>query len=114
MRHDLPSHTLCQLCDAFDETLNHLSLHCPYARAIWAGIVAQLGLPDITPTGDFGINDWWLQETARFTKVDRRSGNSLIMLTPRSLWLERNARVFEDKRLPHAVTTRLIVDEWHV
>jgi hypothetical protein len=93
--------------------LDHLSLHCPYARAIWAGLVAQLGLPDITHTGDFGINDWWMQATARFAKVDRRSANSLIMLMLRSLWLERNARVFEDKRLPHAVTTRLIVDEWH-
>ncbi|KAM0902880.1 hypothetical protein ACQ4PT_019125 [Festuca glaucescens] len=68
LRHGLPSHTLCQLCDTSDETLDHLSLHYPYARAIWAGLVARLGLPDITPTGDLGINDWWLQATVRFTK----------------------------------------------
>jgi hypothetical protein len=112
LRRGLPSHTLCKLCDASDETLDHLSLHCPYARAIWAGLVVQLRLPDFTPTGDLGINDWWLQAAARFAKADRRSANSLIMLTLRSLWLERNARVFEDKRLPHAVTLGFIVDEW--
>jgi hypothetical protein len=93
--------------------LDHLSLHCPYARAIWAGLVTRLGLPDITPTGDLGINVWWLQATARFTRVDHRSANCLIMLTLRLLWLERNARVFEDKRLPHAVTLEIIIDEWH-
>ncbi|KAM0826096.1 hypothetical protein ACQ4PT_069108 [Festuca glaucescens] len=34
LRRGLPSHTLCPLCNAVDETLDHLSLHCTFARGI--------------------------------------------------------------------------------
>ncbi|KAM0925058.1 hypothetical protein ACQ4PT_004454 [Festuca glaucescens] len=35
LRRGLPSHVLCPLCDAADETADHLSLQCPFARSIW-------------------------------------------------------------------------------
>jgi hypothetical protein len=31
----------------------------------------------------------------RFTKADRKTANSLIMLVMRTLWLERNAKLFQ-------------------
>jgi hypothetical protein len=34
---------------------------------------------------------------ARFAPPDRRTVNSFIMLVMRALWLERNARVFNQK-----------------
>ena len=113
LRRGLPSHVLCPLCDAADETLDHLSLDCHYARGLWAGLVARLGLPDIVPQGAIGINGWWSQATAKFATVDRRAANSLIMLALRSLWLERNARVFDDRRLPVVSLLQTVVDEWH-
>jgi hypothetical protein len=79
---------LCPLCNVVDETLDHLSLHFNFAHAVWSGLVARLGLPDIVPAGDDGINDWWLREAHRFPPVGRKKANSLIMLTLRMLWLE--------------------------
>jgi hypothetical protein len=94
----LPSHVLCPLCGGADETIDHITMHCGFARGIWAGLVGRLHLPDITPTAVLGIYDWWLQASRKFCARERKEANSVIMLVMRSLWLERNARVFDDKR----------------
>ncbi|KAM0876764.1 hypothetical protein ACQ4PT_035948 [Festuca glaucescens] len=112
LRRGLPSHSLCPLCATADETLDHLSLHCSYAQVLWAGLVTTLHLPNIVPVTNIGINDWWLQATARFYNVGRRAANSLVMLALRSLWIERNARVFEGKLTLVAATLSVLLDEW--
>ncbi|KAM0911679.1 hypothetical protein ACQ4PT_013296 [Festuca glaucescens] len=37
LRRGLTSHTLCPLCLVANDTLDHISLQCPFARAIWMG-----------------------------------------------------------------------------
>jgi hypothetical protein len=103
---------LCPLCDVADETIDHIPLHCNYAQGIWRGLVQHLALPDIVPVGNLGIGDWWVQVASRFGAGRRREANSLIMLAMRALWLERNARVFENKRMPMTSTLSLLLDEW--
>ncbi|KAM0883789.1 hypothetical protein ACQ4PT_031414 [Festuca glaucescens] len=98
LRRGLATHVLCPLCDAGQETLDHLSLHCAFAQGIWAGLVARLHLPNIVPFGNIGINDWWLLTSSRFVAKQRKQANSLVMLAMRAIWLERNARVFNGKR----------------
>ncbi|KAM0860223.1 hypothetical protein ACQ4PT_046687 [Festuca glaucescens] len=61
LRRGLASHVLCPLCGGADETIDHITLHCSFARGIWSGLVARLRLPDVTPTGVLAISDWWLQ-----------------------------------------------------
>jgi hypothetical protein len=85
-----------------------------FAQGVWAGLVAWLGLRDIVPAGDDGINDWWLRAVHRFPPTDRKKANSLIMLTLRMLWLERNARVFDRKMSPVNVTLSLVLEEWRI
>jgi hypothetical protein len=92
LQRGLPSHTLCPLCGAADETLDHLSLQCSFAREVWSGLVARLGLPDILPWHGATLNDWWSNASGLFLRADRRKANSIIMLTLRYLWLERNVR----------------------
>ncbi|KAM0925385.1 hypothetical protein ACQ4PT_004192 [Festuca glaucescens] len=58
LRRGLPSHTLCPLCGTANETLDDISLHYGYARGVWSGLVNRLGLPDISPVGTVGINEW--------------------------------------------------------
>jgi hypothetical protein len=94
--------------------LTHLSLHCPFAQGVWGGLTSRLGLPDITPRGTIGIADWWLLAVGRFARDDRKRANSLIMLVLRSLWVERNSRVFEQKRRAMAITLDLIAAEWQL
>jgi hypothetical protein len=37
LRPGMPSHVLCPLCDAANETADHLSLEFPFSRSIWVG-----------------------------------------------------------------------------
>ncbi|KAM0928574.1 hypothetical protein ACQ4PT_002562 [Festuca glaucescens] len=77
LRRGLPSHTICPLCDVASEMLDHLSLHCGFSRGVWSRLVTCLGLPDIAPTGNGGLNDWWIHATHRFTLTERKKANSL-------------------------------------
>jgi hypothetical protein len=91
LRRGFPSHTLCPLCVAADETLDHISLHCAFAGEVWACITLRLRLPDISPIANLWITDWWVTATQRFSSRERKGANSLITLALRSLWVERNA-----------------------
>jgi hypothetical protein len=114
LRRGLPSHTLCPLCDAEDETLDYLSLHCSFAQGVWCGLVHGLGLPNILPHQGSGINDWWLHASSSFAAADRRKANSLIMLGLRHIWLEWNARVFDRASAPMTTVLNSILDEWRL
>jgi hypothetical protein len=94
------------------ETLDHLSLHCSYAQELWARVVAHLGLPNIVPALNVGINDWWLLASARVAKPQRKHLNSLVMLVLRALWMERNDRVFQGNSMQVAATASKVLDEW--
>jgi hypothetical protein len=83
-------------------------LQCPFATAVWTGAVTRLGLPNIVPSELAEIREWWPEATVRFARSDRKTANSFIMLVMRSLWLERNARVFT----PAQTVLRLLLDEW--
>jgi hypothetical protein len=108
----LPSHILCPLCATADKTLDHLSLHYVFSRAIWAGLIATLRLPNFLPDDTEGIKDRWCRAAALFTSRECKKINSLIMLSLRYIWLERNARVFVDNRIPIVHVLGLILDEW--
>jgi hypothetical protein len=106
-------HIMCPLCDTQEETLDHLTLQCPYARAVWTRVVTRHNLPGIVPSENAEIGEWWPAAIARFAATDRKTDNSLIMLVMRTLWLERNARVFERSPTTVQVTLKLMLDEWH-
>jgi hypothetical protein len=111
-RRGLRTHIMCPLCGTCQETLDHITLQCHYATAIWAGAVTRLGLPSIVPSEHAAIGDWWLEAAARFAPRDRKTANSFIMLAMRTLWLERNARVFNRKATTAQTLLRLLLDEW--
>jgi hypothetical protein len=48
------------------------------------------------------------------TRQDAKAFNSLTMLVLRTLWLERNARVFDAKSTPAALVIDSVVGEWSV
>jgi hypothetical protein len=93
----LPSHIMCLLCGSHEETIDHISLQCPFATAIWTGAVTHLGLPNIVPSDRAELGEWWPLAVNRSAASERRTANSFISLVVRTLWLERNARVFDRK-----------------
>ena len=47
--------TRCLLCDDSDETINHLFLNCPFARAIWHGSILGVRTSDLT---NVSVKQW--------------------------------------------------------
>jgi hypothetical protein len=64
------------------------------------------------PLATAEIAEWWPTAAARFSVKDRKTANTFIMLAMRTLWLERNARVFERSLTMARVTLRLMLEEW--
>jgi hypothetical protein len=97
------------LCETSPETLDHITLQCPYATAVWSGTISRLQLPSIVPLGaarlKLGSGGLW------------RSGDSLRRtgkrLTPWSCLSCGDARVFNRVATTAHVTLRLLLDEWH-
>jgi hypothetical protein len=114
LRRGLPSHTACPLCVVANEIMNHLSLRCPFAISIWTMINVRLGVSLAVPNNRSCIREWWPTTVATLSKNDARTTNSLITSSLRSLWLERNARVFNNSQLPASTVLDSIVEEWHI
>jgi hypothetical protein len=94
------------------ETLDHLSLHRPYARQVWSATDAGLDFDLALPLVDQGIGEWWTSAVVPLPTNKHKEANSLIMLVLRSLWLERNARVFDRKERPARAVAMSVLDVW--
>jgi hypothetical protein len=64
-------------------------------RARFEQLLASLGFSLALPTMHGTLPDWWSSAVATLSRADSKKANFFIMLTPRTLWLERNARVFD-------------------
>ena len=70
-------------------------IHCVFTREIWFMTLQQFGLQGFTPTTDDDVAQWWVTLAAAVPKKVRKALNGLVILTARSIWLERNNRVFD-------------------
>jgi hypothetical protein len=103
-----------RFCTTADETLDHISLQCPYAISVWAGVFLHLDVRVPLPTPQVSLPSWWPAAAATMSRQDAKAFNSLTMLVLRTLWLERNARVFDAKSTPAALVVDSVVGEWNV
>jgi hypothetical protein len=111
-RRGLPTHTLCKFCAAAGETLDHLSLQCPFAQDVWTSACLQVGFNITAPTTQSTLPEWWPSAVGHLSRADSKKANSFIMLTLRSLWLERNARVFDNTQKAARHIVNEIANEW--
>jgi hypothetical protein len=96
------------------ETLDRITLRCPFTFAIWTRVVARLRLPSIVPLENAEIGEWWPAAVERFSATERKTANSFITIVTRTLWLEWNARVFERSPTTAQSTLRLLLEDWGV
>jgi hypothetical protein len=111
-RRGLSATAICTLCDVAGETLDHLSLQCPFATDVWTAVCHHLQLGVIPPSPESTLSQWWPDAVQALSRRDSRTANSLIMLTLRSLWLERNARVFDGTPSPATTVVSNLLEEW--
>jgi hypothetical protein len=98
-RHQLQNNGPCALCSQADETIDHLTISCVFSKEVWFGLLRVAGFQYLTSTDAPSIVDWWLPSRKRVHKTQHKGFDSLFVLVVWSLWLERNARVFNGKAL---------------
>ncbi|KAM0858778.1 hypothetical protein ACQ4PT_047617 [Festuca glaucescens] len=109
-RRGLPNQGVCPLCQTDDEDIDHLLLGCPFAQAVWFNLLRPDGFLRLMPGRGDRLRFWWPNATKRVTaKLDF---NSLCLLIIRSIWLERNARIFEGRACLASVLSDRIQSEW--
>ncbi|OEL20202.1 hypothetical protein BAE44_0018778 [Dichanthelium oligosanthes] len=74
--------------------VDHLLLQCVFSREVWFRSLRRLGWSQLAPTPVDSLTVWWLRSRKKVVKVRRKAFDSLCFLISRSLWLERNSRVF--------------------
>ncbi|KAM0870913.1 hypothetical protein ACQ4PT_039753 [Festuca glaucescens] len=111
-RRGLPNQGFCPLCERVDECIDHLLLQCPFSRAIWFKVLRGQGLQRLMPSSTDEIREWWPLASSSLCLGAQRAFNSLCLLVLRSLWLERNARVFEGNACSAAYLTARILEDW--
>jgi len=77
-RRGLPHPEFCPLCDQEEETVDHLLVHCVFAREFWFNLLRQVGLQSLTPQpAELFFLDWWARAssstTIELTKQGTRS-----------------------------------------
>jgi hypothetical protein len=79
IRRGMPADPLCSLCGVSAESLDDLSLQCPFAGQVWFGVAQRLGFPIPVPPATSTISEWWPLVVERLSRRDSKKANSLIM-----------------------------------
>jgi hypothetical protein len=111
-RRGLPNHGTCPLCEIMVENIDHLLLQCPFSRGVWSRLLRAQGLQRLTPSPLDVLKEWWPAATATVVRKSRKDFNSLCILIMRAVWLERNARVFDNASCSLSILVSRIKDEW--
>ena len=103
----------CKLCNHAQETAAHLFFKCRYTKRIWSSLRDWIGLHDLDPsTWDFlqSVKEWW-NNVIHKKGANRKALASLAMLVSWEIWLERNARVFQNKAITATMLLQKIKNE---
>jgi len=87
----------CVLCNSPLETGLHLSLLCPFAKAVWDQVIAWENFVVQWPQQEpASVADWWEQAASKIQKQDRRRFNGMVIYIIWNLWKKRNRRIFKN------------------
>jgi hypothetical protein len=93
-RHGLESSGRCALYDQLMESIDHLTVSCVVSREVWFKTLRKFGWQALTLMQKAYMVDWWLAARKRIPKARRKAFDSLVLPVCRSIWLQRNAKVF--------------------
>ncbi|KAM7474964.1 hypothetical protein LguiB_022207 [Lonicera macranthoides] len=86
----------CVLCKRFDESIDHILLHCGFVRWIWAGLFKAFGVVGAMPKK-------WLEFVEVNWHFNKGHGKArdlwrfAVLAVAWGVWMERNKRTFEEK-----------------
>lgn len=112
-RHRLETHVTCPLCGNAPEAAEHLFLGCPFSLAVWRETLGKCGFAGLAPSST-SLSDWWTASRRRATPARQKGFDSLVLLIIWKIWLERNARVFENAPSTFQTLCSSIANEAHL
>jgi hypothetical protein len=84
----------CCMCKADGESIDHLLLHCVYAKELWDLVLAMFGMCWVMPGSVRELLAAWQGKMGKHPKhIIWRAAPHCVMWC---LWRERNMRIFED------------------
>jgi hypothetical protein len=81
-------------CLQEEDTVDHIIIQCPYSRMVWFRCLQVAGLQIDQPQMDNTFEEWWSRTRRIIHGRDRRRFDAFVILIARTLWKQRNARVF--------------------
>ncbi|CAN1792638.1 Putative ribonuclease H protein At1g65750 [Linum perenne] len=87
----------CALCERDLESINHLFIHCSFTSSVWGRVSSKLSLYGPRNAGVRDLIEAWkgMNSTSTFPVAPRVLLHGVFWF----IWLERNARIFNDVRL---------------
>ena len=77
----LPHPTRCLMCDQATIIIDHLLVHCIFAREYWYRFLSQVGLQSLSPQStEVSFFDWWDRVSNGAGGLVLQGLNSLIIL----------------------------------
>jgi hypothetical protein len=86
----------CVLCLQEEETMEHITTQCVYARETWFHCFQREGINCDVPQSTDTLEDWWLGQRRRYEKKTRKNFDTLVTCVCWELWKQRNAKVFNN------------------
>ena len=85
------------MCKKDEESMNHLFLDCCSARFLWLKALGEVGLHWVAPVSVRGM---FLDRTLGYgsNNMAKTLWNCMVFSLLWHIWLERNNRIFEDKK----------------
>jgi hypothetical protein len=114
-RHGLSSDATCTLSLQHVEGIGHLLLGCMYNQETWFLMMWKCGWPHLAPAAEEDMVTWWLRAWDQVPKSHLPIFDSLVLLTARVIWPQRNDRVFNTTTLSPALLVQrleLLLDDW--
>uniref|UniRef100_A0A2N9IEM8 Reverse transcriptase zinc-binding domain-containing protein n=1 Tax=Fagus sylvatica TaxID=28930 RepID=A0A2N9IEM8_FAGSY len=85
----------CCMCKVDGESVDHLLLHCPYAKELWDMIFGLFGIQWVMPKRVIDLLSCWHGSVGRHSVIWKAIPHYIMWC----LWRERNVRTFEDCEL---------------
>ncbi|KAF7831720.1 Reverse transcriptase zinc-binding domain [Senna tora] len=100
---------VCLACGENGESLNHIFLHCPFARIVWFGT----HLSYRTPSTDVNLLQW-LNQCFMFNNREDHQLLAFMEVVLQVLWRCRNLRVMEGRKVDPYAAIKMIYSSWNL
>ncbi|KAF7835780.1 ribonuclease H [Senna tora] len=108
-RHHMPVEEICYLCQQESESLDHIFITCPFARAIWFGSSLALHIEDFYSLNLIQCLSHWFLQAQQGTQQDLQDLQTKLICL-HNIWQARNKFYMEGQQPSPLNTIQVTMD----